>query len=153
MPFEFVLDELAGVDPWTRPMFDCRAVYVEQKMYSSCAMRRIATTACGSRQQRSTAPRSGENCRTSARSPCSASARLDGRCSPSTLRTSRRACSWPARLRAGDPRISKGAEAEEEGGGGRLASRLGRTRTPEPSCVSRRPFRARRVALQSQPVA
>jgi hypothetical protein len=30
--FEFVLDELAGVEPWTRPMFGCTAVYVEEKI-------------------------------------------------------------------------------------------------------------------------
>src|ERR1700681_1853049 len=32
IPFEFVLDELAGVEPWTRPMFGCTAVYVEEKV-------------------------------------------------------------------------------------------------------------------------
>jgi len=32
IPFEFVLDELAGVDPWTRPMFGCTAVYVEERI-------------------------------------------------------------------------------------------------------------------------
>ena len=32
IPFEFVLDELAGVEPWTRPMFGCTAVYVEEKI-------------------------------------------------------------------------------------------------------------------------
>jgi hypothetical protein len=32
VPFEFVLDELADVDPWTRPMFGCTAVYVEEKI-------------------------------------------------------------------------------------------------------------------------
>jgi len=30
--FEFVLEELAGLDPWTRPMFGCTAVYVEEKI-------------------------------------------------------------------------------------------------------------------------
>jgi hypothetical protein len=32
IPFEFVLDELADLDPWTRPMFGCTAVYVEEKI-------------------------------------------------------------------------------------------------------------------------
>ena len=32
IPFEFVLDELAGVEPWTRPMFGCTAVYVEERI-------------------------------------------------------------------------------------------------------------------------
>ena len=27
-----MLDELAGVEPWTRPMFGCTAVYVEEKI-------------------------------------------------------------------------------------------------------------------------
>jgi len=31
-PFAFVLDELADLDPWTRPMFGCTAVYVEEKI-------------------------------------------------------------------------------------------------------------------------
>jgi hypothetical protein len=31
-PFEFVLDALAAVSPWTRPMFGCLAVYVEEKI-------------------------------------------------------------------------------------------------------------------------
>jgi hypothetical protein len=32
VPFEFVLDALAAVSPWTRPMFGCLAVYVEEKI-------------------------------------------------------------------------------------------------------------------------
>lgn len=32
VPFEFVLDELAEVDYWTRPMFGCTAVYVGEKI-------------------------------------------------------------------------------------------------------------------------
>lgn len=32
VPFEFVLDALAQVSPWTRPMFGCTAVYVEEKI-------------------------------------------------------------------------------------------------------------------------
>lgn len=32
VPFEFVLDALAAVKPWTRPMFGCIAVYVEEKI-------------------------------------------------------------------------------------------------------------------------
>lgn len=32
VPFEFVLDALARVSPWTRPMFGCIAVYVEEKI-------------------------------------------------------------------------------------------------------------------------
>ncbi|MGO8994494.1 MAG: hypothetical protein ACLQVI_14340 [Polyangiaceae bacterium] len=31
-PFDFVLDELASLDPWTRPMFGCHAVYVDEKI-------------------------------------------------------------------------------------------------------------------------
>ena len=31
-PFEFVLDALAAISPWTRPMFGCLAVYVEEKI-------------------------------------------------------------------------------------------------------------------------
>ncbi len=31
-PFDFVLEELASLDPWTRPMFGCTAVYVEEKI-------------------------------------------------------------------------------------------------------------------------
>jgi hypothetical protein len=32
IPFEFVLEALADVMPWTRPMFGCTAVYVEEKI-------------------------------------------------------------------------------------------------------------------------
>jgi hypothetical protein len=32
IPYEFVLDGLAGLSPWTRPMFGCTAVYVEDKI-------------------------------------------------------------------------------------------------------------------------
>jgi hypothetical protein len=32
IPFEFVLDELADVRPWTRQMFGCTAVYIEEKI-------------------------------------------------------------------------------------------------------------------------
>jgi hypothetical protein len=32
VPFEFVLDELARLEPWTRPMFGCTAVYVEERI-------------------------------------------------------------------------------------------------------------------------
>ncbi len=32
IPYEFVLDALAGLLPWTRPMFGCTAVYVEDKI-------------------------------------------------------------------------------------------------------------------------
>jgi hypothetical protein len=32
VPFEFVLDALASVSPWTRPMFGCQAVYVEERI-------------------------------------------------------------------------------------------------------------------------
>jgi hypothetical protein len=32
VPFDFVLDELAVLDPWTRPMFGCVAVYVEERI-------------------------------------------------------------------------------------------------------------------------
>jgi hypothetical protein len=32
IPFDFVLDELAKLEPWTRPMFGCTAVYVEEKI-------------------------------------------------------------------------------------------------------------------------
>jgi hypothetical protein len=32
IPFDFVLDELAALDPWTRPMFGCTAVYVDDKI-------------------------------------------------------------------------------------------------------------------------
>jgi hypothetical protein len=32
IPFEFVLDELASLSPWTRPMFGCTAVYVEERI-------------------------------------------------------------------------------------------------------------------------
>jgi hypothetical protein len=31
-PFYFVLDEIADLEPWTRPMFGCTAVYVEEKI-------------------------------------------------------------------------------------------------------------------------
>lgn len=31
-PFPFVLDELSAVDPWTRPMFGCLAVYVGERI-------------------------------------------------------------------------------------------------------------------------
>jgi hypothetical protein len=31
-PFDFVLDELASLEPWTRPMFGCTAVYVGDKI-------------------------------------------------------------------------------------------------------------------------
>jgi len=32
IPFEFVLEELDRLGPWTRPMFGCTAVYVEEKI-------------------------------------------------------------------------------------------------------------------------
>jgi hypothetical protein len=32
IPHEFVLDAIASVSPWTRPMFGCLAVYVEDKI-------------------------------------------------------------------------------------------------------------------------
>lgn len=32
VPHEFVLDALSELDPWTRPMFGCLAVYVEDKI-------------------------------------------------------------------------------------------------------------------------
>lgn len=32
IPHEFVLEALAPVSPWTRPMFGCLAVYVEEKI-------------------------------------------------------------------------------------------------------------------------
>ncbi|HUJ30509.1 MAG TPA: hypothetical protein VLY23_04470 [Candidatus Acidoferrum sp.] len=32
VPHEFVLDALAVASPWTRPMFGCLAVYVEEKI-------------------------------------------------------------------------------------------------------------------------
>jgi hypothetical protein len=32
IPFDFVLDELAELEPWTRPMFGCTAVYVEERI-------------------------------------------------------------------------------------------------------------------------
>jgi hypothetical protein len=31
-PFDFVLDEIADLEPWTRPMFGCTAVYVDEKI-------------------------------------------------------------------------------------------------------------------------
>jgi hypothetical protein len=32
IPYEFVLDELAPLSPWTRPMFGCLAVYIGEKI-------------------------------------------------------------------------------------------------------------------------
>lgn len=32
VPYEFVLEVLAPVSPWTRPMFGCVAIYVEDKI-------------------------------------------------------------------------------------------------------------------------
>ena len=32
VPHAFVLDALAPADPWTRPMFGCTAIYVEEKI-------------------------------------------------------------------------------------------------------------------------
>lgn len=32
VPYEFVLDALAPVSPWTRPMFGCLAVYIDDKI-------------------------------------------------------------------------------------------------------------------------
>ena len=32
IPHEFVLEALAPISPWTRPMFGCLAVYVEEKI-------------------------------------------------------------------------------------------------------------------------
>jgi hypothetical protein len=32
IPFEFVLDELGDLTYWTRPMFGCTAIYVEEKI-------------------------------------------------------------------------------------------------------------------------
>jgi hypothetical protein len=32
VPFEFVLDELAPLDPYTKPLFGCTAVYVEDQI-------------------------------------------------------------------------------------------------------------------------
>ena len=32
IPHEFVLEAMAGLDPWTRPMFGCLAVYIDEKI-------------------------------------------------------------------------------------------------------------------------
>src|SRR6476661_10116200 len=32
VPHEFVLDALSALSPWTRPMFGCLAIYVEDKI-------------------------------------------------------------------------------------------------------------------------
>jgi hypothetical protein len=32
VPFDFVLDELEELAPWTRPMFGCTAVYVDERI-------------------------------------------------------------------------------------------------------------------------
>jgi hypothetical protein len=32
VPFEFVLEELEPLGPWTRPMFGCHAVYVDERI-------------------------------------------------------------------------------------------------------------------------
>lgn len=32
VPYDFVLDALAPLSPWTRPMFGCLAVYVDEKI-------------------------------------------------------------------------------------------------------------------------
>jgi len=32
VPFDFVLSELADLEPWTRPMFGCTGVYLEEKI-------------------------------------------------------------------------------------------------------------------------
>src|SRR5208337_1188495 len=32
VPHEFVLDAIASLSPWTRPMFGCLAIYVEDKI-------------------------------------------------------------------------------------------------------------------------
>ncbi|MGE4130026.1 MAG: hypothetical protein AB7F86_00225 [Bdellovibrionales bacterium] len=32
IPFDFVLNELADLDPYTKPMFGCRSVYVGSKI-------------------------------------------------------------------------------------------------------------------------
>jgi hypothetical protein len=32
VPFDFVLDELAALSPWTRPMFGCTAVYAGERI-------------------------------------------------------------------------------------------------------------------------
>jgi hypothetical protein len=32
LPFDFVLEQLAILGPWTRPMFGCHAVYIEDKI-------------------------------------------------------------------------------------------------------------------------
>jgi hypothetical protein len=32
VPFEFLLEELEPLEPWTRPMFGCHAVYVEERI-------------------------------------------------------------------------------------------------------------------------
>src|SRR5271169_6569837 len=32
IPHEFVLDAIAPLSPWTRPMFGCLAVYVQEKI-------------------------------------------------------------------------------------------------------------------------
>ena len=32
IPFDFVLEELAALAPWTRPMFGCTAVYVDERI-------------------------------------------------------------------------------------------------------------------------
>jgi len=32
IPFSFVLDELASLDPYTKPMFGCVAIYVQEKI-------------------------------------------------------------------------------------------------------------------------
>ena len=33
IPFEFVLEEIAALEPWHKPMFGCTAVYADDKIY------------------------------------------------------------------------------------------------------------------------
>jgi hypothetical protein len=33
VPFEFLLEELEPLEPWTRPMFGCHAVYIDERIF------------------------------------------------------------------------------------------------------------------------
>ncbi len=96
-PFAFVLDELASLEPWTRPMFGCTAVYVGETIVLILREKRdaddgvwVATTKEHHASLRLALP--------SLRSIAVLGAGVTGwQVLPSTRRTSRRACSRSAR--------------------------------------------------------
>src|SRR5215472_16997425 len=73
IPHEFVLDALAPISPWTRPMFGCLAVYVDEKIVLILRDKQRAprTMVCGLPQPQSTTKACCANSPSCARLSCS----------------------------------------------------------------------------------